>query len=1579
VALNFLGLGFSFGAKDIGLEKTQEKIASNFFKVSEGIASVHEKSQPAFSQVEKSLDAVDQVLARQEGRVAIWSQGVADKVDDVVDSFKQIGSVFTPITDAVKKGGEVVKATFEGTFGESIKGVTDKVTGLGDRFKSIVAAAEPITSKVTPIFKRVAEAARPFTERLQGLKEASAGFRKDLTRSVFDTLKKAAFFFGKKAADIGSSQEKISEGFGSIKEVVGKLDQILNVNKLRGFIESISLAKLGNISSGIQNLTGSSLNLTTGLEAQGAAAAKSARATAFNLGLTGKELRNVSSQAAGMSIGLNIGAETATAAIVGFKTATSELGAVGIRTASDLAKLSDVTGINGKVFAHQMKRMRTEFSMTDEDLSRVTSTFVKMGQETGDVSAAMNQLPQMMELISRRAALMEKNLSPEELADFAAQTASLSAGLFTMTGDADKAREMSISLAEATTAAQESFVGLFSGVGDDIPQFMKEFAIMSGDVNKSMDLIKQGPAGMVKGLAQMAVQVKSSGGDMAGFLEFVRARLTETMGAQQAATLVNFLRTANDETVKTMETVSGATVDLGKMAREGHSTGRTLQESFDLAKDGMIASFRSLGKARESFVKDSVKQFGEFSKTLRGVVKKGGPMGDMVELMADMHSIGAMALLPKTLRPMGTMLGVILENLTPIIAALGGLIFLFGPVGILIGGLVAGIGLLSAQLIAARMETDNWADAWDKFTEKLVNGAAWLENVVGKAIDAALNALVSITDRMADFAAKVDWKAFFEGVFKRIGSAIKTVSSVLRSVAGELLGGMFGGMEQEAKDPSRVGKIVENLKTVFTSIVGGLKAAMGKMDWGATLDMLLDGLQGAMTGLMGLAGKIPFDKIFNAIFGAIETVLKGLGGDRIGKLLNIIVGFLMARVQLLGKAFFALVEAALGFLAKMDLGNFVGGLVEKVLKLVPTILQGLLPLLEQYYKKLPEFLEKGVGIILGVLKTLPGKVGDALKDLGPKLKVFLKGLVPVILEGMLNLGKFIYTRLPGIILGAIPTVLNGLKKLLFGIQDLLVDVITGIWEGIRDFLMQKFPKLAKYIGPAFDSVSTLLKKSMGLWQTILDTGIKALGKVFEWLKKGWDAVFGKSTDDAKSSGFMKTIDFLIDEFSDLVLVTIKVGKTIWDTLAPAFSFLAKVAKTQFSLITKVVTVVWETFKLVAHVVQRVLGVAFKILKGIALMVWDQIKMKWETAVAVFTFIFTAVQTVVTAIFTKVKEFVIGVWELYIKPVWNKVAEFFRGVFEATWTLIGPYITKIKDAMVQLWTLHIKPVWDKVKQFFQDTFTAIWKAVEFSINQIKNFFGGAHKDVDKFFDGIDEWVDKLFRHSIHTDIEKDLNASVEALQAGANKITEFLEKDFHAAVVKGINKAFTDAFKKAIDATKKFVIDQEKMFRQFLLNISRLFSATFLGIAGMTDAVTGALAKSVADVKRDLDKISAGFRAVEASRVAAAAAKEDLDREEGPRTELPALPAGLERLEYAVNNPDWYREPSSGYQALFIAKMDALISATLTLKSEIASARNKGPSMGGAAATVKEILRGQERMLNGQPLGGQTTSSGEPAG
>ena len=1279
----------------MGLSKVQEKVTAGFGAISEGIEGVHEKASPVFGGLNRGLDAVNGVMAVAEHRVAAWADRWAQSAKKAEESTPGIADKWRGLTDAFSKGAEEITGKWDSTFGASFRAIGERVDTLKASFGGIITALDHVTSKVRETFKRSSAAVSGLWDRFTSLGRTVTGFAKDFRVGVVNTLTKGAFFFKKKGDDIRKTEDVIAEGFGKIKDVVGKMNDLLRVNKLAGFLQAISLGTLSKIGDALGNLGSQGMNLTTGLEAQGVAAAKAARATAVNMGLAGKEVGKVTAAASGMSIGLNISADAATKAIVGFKKASSELGAVGIKSADDLAKFAEVTGVDAADLAHQLGRLRKQFNFTDKDINGLVGSFTKMGQETGDVSGAINQLPEIMGLLARKSKALGDTLSPEQMASFAKQTAALGSALGSLTGDAGKARADAMALAESMVGAQEGLGGLFAGTEEDMPQFIKELAVLT-TAGDAFDLAAKGPAGLVEGLGRMAEQAKASGQDMNAFVAFMVPRLKE-MGieAEAASNIVNVAMDKN--LVQTMRATGTAKADLGKLAKEGFSTGRTLDDAFQMARDAAVAHFRAGGKAGTQFLEDFTKSATKFNEMLDKTSAEGGPLGKFVDKLRDVHKLGMAGLLPKEMQGAGLLLSEIISQLKPLIGLIGGAILFFPGLTAVLGPIVTILGIFAINLFKARMAGESWRDAMKTAfgeTKKIILKAVeWIKSAFQVLLKEAPPIIAAVWDEVQKAFKSVDWAA--------VG---KTVLEGGKQVIGFLIQGFIKGSEK------------------FNEFIGSI-------DWKGLLTSVVDAI------------------------GQASSMLPDGG---IVKLLESIAGILIKRVDILANALVTLVQSGLEMLGKVDVSGGVAIIFQKILDVAAGIIEKLLPVIGGLIQRIPPLLATLLPIILNILKELPSKLADVLKGLGPRLKEGVKAFIPMLLEGVKDLAVWLVKDAVPMIVKAIPAVVSGLWKLISGIRGFLFDLVMGIIEGIRDWLVKKFPGIAKFIDPLIEGIKNTFEGIQKLFNWLGEIVAQSLKWVTDAIVTAWEWLFGPGGSSIVSI-FEGAWDYIIWSWETFIAVPKAVLKTI-------YTFVKAGIDSQIALWRKM----WDIVK----------GVWDNIV-GAAQNAWTKVSEAWGEAVAWFKDLWGKIKLAVVTVWNDIIAKVKQSWE-DIKNVFAKGKAEFEKIWNGIWEgLTGkdtPF-AKVKTALTELGD-EISKIWKGIGESLEKLFTGIASTVKKTFKDVVVWIASQIETILAPIRKAQDLLPEKYRIDIpEIDIEAIRTSAVDAGKAAGQAAGKGLEKGF----------------------------------------------------------------------------------------------------------------------------------------------------------------------------------------------------------
>lgn len=470
-----MGLGFSFGAKDAGLDSALAGVNNQFKQLDDSVKSFQSTAAEGLSPAEGIAENLQTQLTDFQDEIDVGFD-LGESLDlDVGGGAEKAAS---GLADALDLGGAGEKAQ-------------DEVGGLGNAVADMAGEAA-----------------------LGG-----TGFGR-MANSVLGGAGKITGAMGW----VGLALGPVISGFGQAAESAGGMvDAVTGLPRRAG--------------AAIHAIANEGINLTHSLEDEALALSVTSRQVGANMGYVGAELNQFVGRSTGMAMGLNIGADEAARAVRGATEAASELAAMGLESARDVARFSAGFGVNADLLRNAGLGMRNELGMTDDQIGQLTSSIVDMGQETGDVAGALNELPQVMALLRRRRALGD---TPEQLQQFASDTAAASRGMFQFTQDSDLVRSTSAELASQLTESRESFRNMFSGAEAELPQLMTELSIVSGGVDQAFESMTQGPGQFMESMGGIVQRVRDANGDVSGTLEFLRGRLQQVFGADQTATMVNF-------------------------------------------------------------------------------------------------------------------------------------------------------------------------------------------------------------------------------------------------------------------------------------------------------------------------------------------------------------------------------------------------------------------------------------------------------------------------------------------------------------------------------------------------------------------------------------------------------------------------------------------------------------------------------------------------------------------------------------------------------------------------------------------------------------------------------------------------------------------------------------------------------------------------------------------------------------------------------------------------------------------------------------------------------------------------------
>ena len=902
---------------------------------------------------------------------------------------------------------------------------------------------------------------------------------------------------------------------------------------------------VGDVVHQVQGLT-QDVNLTTAYEAHMQALGTSARALGANLGYTGNQLNRFTSRAAGLADGLNVSADVAAQAVDAFARGGEGLRLVGIRSAADATRFQAVFGGIGDL-SGTIHQLRTEFQLTDEQIQQVIGSTTAMGRATGNVSGAYQNLGSVLQMLRQQASLQGAELDNNELSSYARQVQALSAGFYQMTHNADEARQMASQVFQAQLGARDNFQQMFAGTSDELGTFLESLSIAQGDVNHAFEQMRQGPAEFVSGLTQMVRQAKRNGPITAEQFNFLARYIERAMpGAGQA--VVNFMRSSDDATLEVMSNVQTATADLGRMAREAHRTGRTLQEEFDRVQQIGVAAFRSIGR-REAveLVRDTSAEFTRFNAHLRDIVKSGGPMAELVEKLSAVHQIGALALIPRTLRPMAVLFGHVTEQLVPMVTALQALGFRLSSLMNPYAALVAVGGYLLLNFFDLFMQTGSLSAAFEKLGSRVAGFVTEAWATLVHLTDQALTFLDGWSTRAREWAAHFDWKTFFVtwinralGLARRAGDWFQELGNVVF----DELAAIFSGRTASA----RLGRIVQNLGGVLSSIVEGLAGALGHVDWSTAGRVALMSLFDVMRGplLTTTVAAVPWGRVAEALSAGLQSATKFLQSGRVGGWLTGLLGSARALVDrwspVVAEAIRGVAERLPGLLRSgltrgMGLLGSARALVDRWSPVVAEAIRGVAERLPGLLRsgltrgmalagELARFLQGAFDAARGWLLAHRDEISNTLSDLGSRALVALgQGLVWLFrttsdlgARALAALGRGLVwlfrttSDLTWEFFARLPSLLGDLGGL---VESALQYALTAMGT-LTDTLFQTVQRTLTRIFPEYaDTINSVMGQVRGFYRFMYDTVYKG---IIQGLFQGLRGAFRWTADAIRSLG-----------------------------------------------------------------------------------------------------------------------------------------------------------------------------------------------------------------------------------------------------------------------------------------------------------------------------------------------------------------------------------------------------------------------------------------------------------------------------
>lgn len=1196
MGLNWMGLGFSFGAKDTGLAPLLVNLNTQFNLLNTTLQSLAATSRQALTPSESVAEGVSQQLDAASKQFDLFASSAAEAGSSAQQSVRQVAeqiSLFEDVADnSLKRVGENLDL-----FGEKWTAKTADTGGL-DLGSSAKRAAQDVAG--------VTEAVGDYTESTS---EGITGTGR-MANSILSGAGKITGAFGW----VGMALGPIIAGFGSITETSGEV-----ADSVTGFA--------GRVGNQLHRLTTEGINLTNSLEGEAVGLGQTARQVGVNLGYTGDRLRRFIGQSTGMAMSLNIGADEAARAIRAWDESAETLGATGLRSAQDVARLTAGLGINADMLRNSTLEMRNLGASSDQ-IHLMTSAFAQLGRDVGDVSGSLNQLPQIMQMLEQRRALGE---TPEQMTAFATDTAAAARGLFAFTQDSGRAMDMASQLASTVTESRTAFQNMFAGAEQALPQLVTELSVVSGDVDQAFQLMQAGPGGLIEGMGQLVQTTRQQGGDVDRVLEFMRGRLQQVFGAEMTGTLVNFWRTMDGNTRTAMQSIRGASVDLGAMGREAHSTGRTLDEVFERMRAGFQTAFRRIARpAVRDFVRSTGRELQRLRRSINLAANSGGALGTVMETLSLSSQIGGLALLPRDLRSSAVAADELYGMVTPLITAFttwGGLVDTIGTY----------IALFVTRVIEAKTETNTWSDAIDQVaTDFSAIFVRWLGD--------AEQFLIQLTEGFANF----NWDNLFGGRGQKgtLAGAFQNVLSRLRDIDwGRIWGNLQEGFNELF---DRVSPWLEQkwdqLKAILRQLV---RDWWDSIDWAAVIGDLRD------------LGQALREAIRPALSQA-QTDVQGWFSEHWSEIVMGIMAVISASMA-----------ALLAGLAVAAAAFFFGPLIAQIVVLWAGLTEvwerwgdDISAFFSSWWESISEFPQE-FGLLF---QTVWVDLSDWFKELWEGIADFFGGVWGGLQETWQEVSDFFVEVWGGIASwfqdvgeDTVETFTAQWDRI-SAIPERVVGLIQSLWQGYIDWFVTTFPQTAQAleeVGAVWQERFDRMKKTAEeVWDSIAAKVLAAVDWVSEAIGDIRDALSEAGT--RMLAAIRRVLDSIVDRFERARDSVLAVWGRVRDGIAEALSYVRTTIfdpfidsiTSRFDDVRDVVAVVWDSISgVISTAITYLRGNYIDPFLGAMESGWTSIR---DTAASVWT--------TITDIATTVGETLVGV-PGRLREAWEGIIGFFGTVFQ----------------------------------------------------------------------------------------------------------------------------------------------------------------------------------------------------------------------------------------------------------------------------------------------------------------------------
>jgi hypothetical protein len=802
---------------------------------------------------------------------------------------------------------------------------------------------------------------------------------------AFDTG--VGFAFTGRDAGLGKAAKGASSAISGIGSAVDRVGDSLekNAENVQSFLKEFSQSQIDRIQSGLEGIANAASINETSLEGMAVAAAKTAKPIVASLGLTGAEAKKAKGQIVGLSIGLNVGAESVGNAVKAWKLYGNELKAVGIDSVKTATKFQEVSGIQIDKLGAQVAGLARSWNLNEEQLGDLVPWILKAGQTFGFGTEAIQGMEQVTNAL-------DDSLSKVLLKDGPAAITKFTKGIYglalvsskTLGMDFNESLSGSVEVFNKLAGDAATFQNTFAGLSQDFGPLASKLGLALGDWDTAFKLVQEDPMEFAHQLAKLAKEMDMSTGDGAKFLD----RLKLTLG--EDSKMIRFLVENADDmdaALADLKGVKAGTKDIQEFA-DTFSTGMTMAERLDRMRQMSMLKFMSISKKMwKPYMQNLRKGYSTTTDLLKKMASDTDPGGvgylinaasaglrfgpggflyalfpgqgkdranemvgildtvgdSVIDMLPHLTALGALGFRPsmlaapfqfalKPLKAVGSIVPTVLGSLGMFgstLGTLGGSILKFGKIGLSIFG---PLGILAMAIGGFTLISQKWKG--DKASE--------MENFIKKDLPIAI---------MRGFKKLTMGEKWTDAMDKKFRKGFEKMESseIWRDFGTMALDALGKGLSL-AMEALEIG--TEVMVDMADKLADGLMVALDKVDWekfGVSIAKIAMHLTGAIGSIIEKTPGIIMKLVTGIVQGlkkvdwkkALSGSKKELGGaaEGIGETMNAGIGWdnvlgagALIGVPLLMRKFNKI---------KKEGGSIIGGMRKDVAKGVPPEAAGL--------------------------------------------------------------------------------------------------------------------------------------------------------------------------------------------------------------------------------------------------------------------------------------------------------------------------------------------------------------------------------------------------------------------------------------------------------------------------------------------------------------------------------------------------------------------------------------------------------------------------------------------------------------